>query len=285
MGANDFTDMENAAENILIPMTSLHNGNNEAVASDVYCYTTQIVNVCFAGDPDGWVLIDTGMPRSADRIIDRAAELFGKNAKPQAIILTHGHFDHVGGVVELVKHWKVKVYANELEIPYLTGKSNYPEPDWTVEGGIVAKLSRWFPNEAIDLGGHIGSLPSDGSVPGMPGWRWIHTPGHTPGHISLFREKDRGLISGDALLTVEQDALYDVLIQKKQVSGPPVYYTTDWPAAEQSAKKLESLNPAYVVPGHGSPMGGEPLTQGLSSLIANFGRNAVPEYGRYVHHE
>ena len=45
--------------------------------------------------------------------------------------------------------------------------------------------------------------PSDGSIPNMPGWQWIHTPGHSPGHISLFREKDRSLIAGDAFVAVK----------------------------------------------------------------------------------
>ena len=54
-------------------------------------------------------------------------------------------------------------------------------------------------------------LPSDGTVPHLPDFKWIHTPGHTPGHISLFREKDQALIVGDAFVTVKQEYLYKVL--------------------------------------------------------------------------
>lgn len=74
----------------------------------------------------------------------------------------------------------------------------------------------------------------------MPGFRWIHTPGHTLGHISLFRDEDRALIVGDAFVTVKQESLYKVLIQKKEISGPPRYFTTDWLAAWDSVKKITS---------------------------------------------
>ncbi|PEE03322.1 MBL fold metallo-hydrolase, partial [Bacillus pseudomycoides] len=59
-----------------------------------------------------------------------------------------------------------------------------------------------FPNQGIDLGKYIHELPLDGSVPHMSEWRWVHTPGHTPGHISLFRKTDHFLIAGDAFVTV-----------------------------------------------------------------------------------
>ncbi len=95
----------------------------------------------------------------------------------------------LGGIIELIKYWDVPVYAHQMEIPFLTGLQSYPEPDPTVEGGMVAKMSPLFPNEPIDLGNSVKVLPADGTVPHMQEFRWIHTPGHTPGHISLFREK------------------------------------------------------------------------------------------------
>lgn len=87
------------------------------------------------------------------------------------------------------------VYVHPLEMPYVTGKKDFPVPDSSVDKGILAKLSPTFPHKSIDLGSWALSLPENRSVPGMPGWKWIHTPGHTPGHISLFREKDRVLIA------------------------------------------------------------------------------------------
>jgi len=134
-----------------IPATSIGNGLEIEVLPDLYSYTIQIVNIVLVGNPQNndFVLVDAGMPHSTDEIIDAIEERFGKNSRPQAIILTHGHFDHVGAVIDLVKEWQVPVYAHELEIPYLTGKKSYPTPDATVEGGMVAKMSPIFPNEPI----------------------------------------------------------------------------------------------------------------------------------------
>lgn len=263
-----------------IPITSLFSGNWQEVASDIYALTVQVVNLCFVGDENNWVLIDAGMPRSHQTILNAVKERFG--TKPKAIILTHGHFDHVGGIVELVKEWDVPVYAHPLEIPYLTGEKSYPKPDATVEGGLVARMSPFFPNEPIQLGNYVKSLPMDGSVPTLKDWRWIHTPGHTPGHISLFRESDQALIAGDAVITVKQDSLFKVLVQEKELNGPPRYFTTDWKAAYKSIQKLQKLQPNVLVTGHGLPMKGEELKNSLKELVSTFHKTAIPKYGKYV---
>ena len=278
-------DLENNWDKTILPLTSLNSGDSIEVVADVYCLCLQIVNVCFirsSTNPNEWVLIDSGMPKSEDLILKFTDEKFGKHNKPKAIILTHGHFDHVGSVIELVKRWDIPVYAHKLEIPYLNGEQDYPEPDGSVEGGLVAKISPWFPNEGINLGDYVQELSLDGSIPNMPEWQWIHTPGHTPGHISLFRSKDHFLIAGDAFVTVKQDSLYKVLIQQKEMNGPPRYFTTDWQRAWESVRMLEKLNPKGVVTGHGLPMFGEELTVGLRNLVRNFDKVAIPDYGKYI---
>jgi glyoxylase-like metal-dependent hydrolase (beta-lactamase superfamily II) len=126
-------------------------------------------------------------------------------------------------------------------------------------------------------------LPQDYSVPFLSEWRWIHTPGHTPGHISLFRESDRTLIAGDAFVAVKQESLYKVYMQDLEISGPPRYLTTDWIAAGESVRKLEALKPATAVTGHGVPVGGDTLSDGLGKLARDFDRIAVPRHGKYVH--
>lgn len=277
-------DMNYGSDYKYIPATSIGSGIGTEVLPDLYQYTIQIVNIFLYGTPNTneFVLVDAGMPKSAKEIISIAEDRFGTNCGPKAIILTHGHFDHVGAVIELVEHWNVPVYAHSLELPFLTGKKNYPEPDPSVEGGMIAKLSPLFPNEPIDLGNHVQALPSDGSIPHMPGFRWVHTPGHTPGHVSFFRDEDRALIVGDAFITVKQDSLYKVLIQEKELNGPPRYLTTDWQAAWDSVKKLEGLHPSIAITGHGLPISGEDLTKNLQRLVREFDRIAIPDYGKYV---
>ncbi|MFC4410857.1 MBL fold metallo-hydrolase [Chungangia koreensis] len=268
-----------------IPMTSLNSGEGIEITPDLYSFTIQVVNVIFVGLPDrpnDWVLVDAGMPKSANKIIEAAEERFGEGAKPKAIILTHGHFDHVGALIELVDRWQVPVYIHSLEFPYVTGEKNYPKPDSTVQGGMVAKMSQMFPNEGIDLSGHVQPLPLDGSVPSMPDWRWIHTPGHTEGHVSLFREHDRALIAGDAFVTVKQESLYRVFTQDLEISGPPRYLTTDWKASKESVEKLHALKPACAVTGHGIPVAGEWLAENLELLTRGFDEIAKPDYGKFI---
>ncbi|HBJ02101.1 MAG TPA: MBL fold metallo-hydrolase, partial [Lysinibacillus sp.] len=208
-------DLNYGGDYKFIPATSIGSGVGLEVVPDLYQYTIQIVNIVLYGDPNTkeFVLIDAGMPKSAEEIISVVEERFGPNARPKAIILTHGHFDHVGGIIELINRWNVPVYAHALEMPYLTGTESYPEADPAVSSGLVAKMSPLFPNKAINLGENIQAIPSDGSVPFMQDFQWIHTPGHTPGHISLYREKDNALIVGDAFVTVKQESLYKVITQ------------------------------------------------------------------------
>ena len=268
-----------------IPITSLTDGVIENVAPNLFCFPIQVVNMCLVGNPsiaNEWVLVDAGMPKSVDRILDGLEETFGKVHPPKGIVLTHGHFDHVGAVIELAEKWDVPVYAHELEFPYLTGKKSYPEPDTSVEGGLIAKLSFLFPNEPINLGSRVQPLPIDHRIPILPGWRWIHTPGHTPGHISLIRIEDHALIAGDAFVTVKQESLYKVLTQQQEISGPPRYLTTDWETAWQSVKILRDLEPSIAVTGHGLPMFGEDLRLNLEKLVETFDQMAIPNYGRYV---
>ncbi|UJF31711.1 MBL fold metallo-hydrolase [Paenibacillus hexagrammi] len=279
--------MDKSFTDTFLPLTSISDGQGNQVASDVFAFCVQIVNICLIGDPNqlskGWVLVDAGMPGSSEAIRRAAEERYGPNTPPQAIILTHGHFDHVGAIEDLLKMWDVPVYAHELELPYLTGISNYPPGDSRVDGGLVSELSPLFPNHGINLGTRVHKLPHDGSVPGLPDWRWVHTPGHTPGHISLFRIKDKVLVAGDAFVTVKQESLYKVITQEQEISGPPKYFTTDWNAAKESVRKLEALHPSAAVTGHGTPMSGSELEQSLSMLAEQFDGIAVPEHGRFVH--
>jgi glyoxylase-like metal-dependent hydrolase (beta-lactamase superfamily II) len=272
-------------EETFLPMTSIGSGVGIAVLPDIYCYTDKIVNLVLVGNPNksgDFVLIDTGMPKSADEIKEMVEDRFGEGAIPKAIVLTHGHFDHVGSVAELLEKWQIPVYAHELELPFLTGQRDYPPGDPNVDSGLVAKMSPMFPNHGIDISTHVQVLPADGMVPNMPNWKWVHTPGHTPGHISLFREQDRALIAGDAFVTVKQESLYKVMTQTQEISGPPKYYTTDWDAAFESVKTLEALKPQVAVTGHGLPMSGEDLSENLNYLVEHFNEIGRPDSGKYV---
>jgi hypothetical protein len=89
----------------------------------------------------------------------------------------------------------------------------------------MARLSGLYPRGPIDVSSWLQPLREDGSVPPLPGWRWIHTPGHTVGHVAFWREADRALIAGDAFITTDQESAYAVATQKPELQGPPMYFT------------------------------------------------------------
>ncbi len=254
--------------------------------SDVAYKRLGIVNVAFYGKanagPDAWVLIDAGVAGTAG-IIRRAAEdRFGKDARPAAIILTHGHFDHAGALQTLAEEWDVPIFAHELELPYLNGTSSYPPADPTVGGGMMALLSPLYPRSPYDVSRWLQVLPPNGSVPHMPGWKWIHVPGHTPGQVALWREGDRVLLAADAFITTRQESAYAVAAQTPEMHGPPMYFTQDWKAARDSVERLAALEPELILTGHGPAMQGPEMRKALQELAGNFDQIAVPKDGRYV---
>jgi glyoxylase-like metal-dependent hydrolase (beta-lactamase superfamily II) len=258
------------------------------IAVDLAFRRLAMVNVVFVGSPGAgdrnWTLIDTGIPGMAGRIENAARERFGEGARPSAILLTHGHFDHIGCLETLAQKWDTPVYAHELEFPYLDGSAAYPPPDPKVGGGIMPLLSPLFPRGPINLGSRLRLLPEDGSVPGMPGWRWLHTPGHSVGHVSFWRDSDRALIAGDAFITTDQESAYSVAMQSPELHGPPKYFTHNWAAARTSVEELARLEIELAVTGHGRAMHGPEMLEALRNLAQNFDRVAVPLSGRYVTH-
>lgn len=264
----------------------LRDDKTRQLAADLAYRQVAIVNVMFFGltsSGDGaWVLIDAGIPGSAPDIRATARARFGGSGRPSAIVLTHGHFDHVGALETLAAEWDVPVYAHVDEHPYLNGTRSYPPADPSVGGGLMALLSPLFPIRPVDVGARLRPLPADGSVPGMPGWRWLHTPGHSPGHVSLWREADRMLIAGDAFVTTKQESVYSAVTQKPEMHGPPMYFTPDWNNARRSVQTLASLAPETVVTGHGQAMRGPEMRAALNELARRFDEVAVPAAGRYV---
>ena len=187
--------------------TATNGDGTHPIARDLAFKTFVFVNVGFVGVPHTgdrqWVLVDAGIIGAAGSIMSAAAERFGENARPAAILMTHGHFDHVGVLKDLAERWDVPIYAHSLELPYLDGRASYPPGDPSVGGGLMARLSPLYPTGPVDVSRWLRPLPEDGSVPGLPGWRWLHTPGHSPGHVSFWRESDRTLIVGDAFVTTK----------------------------------------------------------------------------------
>ena len=255
-----------------------------SVAPGVWRIRDLFVNVYLIHNPsaNNWVLLDAGLKTTASKIKKVADHLFWPDTAPAAIILTHAHFDHVGSLRKLAGEWDVPIYAHALEKPYLTGVSAYPPPDPSVGGGLMTLLSVTYPRGPIDVADRLLTLPRDGTIPVLPDWKYFHPPGHAPGHISLYREADRLLLAGDAFVTTCQESAFSVMLQKKELHGPPKYFTYNWRSAESSVKVLASLEPEIVATGHGKPMAGATMRAGLHELAKNFQKLAMPTYGRYL---
>jgi MYXO-CTERM domain-containing protein len=146
-------------------------------------------------------------------------------------------------------------------------------------GGAMAQMSRLMPDHGYDFGDRVQTLPADGGVPGLPGWRWVHTPGHTPGHVSLHREDDGVLIAGDSLATMNLDSWAAYFTRERRLNRPSPPFTFDWGTAHRSIEELAHLEPKVVAAGHGLPIAGDHAAAELRGLA---GRFTPPRRGRYV---
>jgi glyoxylase-like metal-dependent hydrolase (beta-lactamase superfamily II) len=105
----------------------------------------------------------------------------------------------------------------------------------------------------------------------------LHTPGHTPGHVSFFRPSDRSLLVGDAFCTTKPESFFEAaLAQHPELHGPPSYFTSDWDAARTSVQRLANLSPSILAPGHGKPLAGDECPSEIAEAVEDFDRIAVP---------
>lgn len=252
----------------------------DAIAPGIQGLRIVFVNVFAITNPDGtWTLIDAGLPFSETLIRNWAEKHFAN--PPQAIVLTHGHFDHVSAAPGLAHTWNVPVFAHPLEFPYLLGEKEYPPPNADAGGGLMTLLSPFYPRGPVNLGTRLHVLPASNDAPAtlhsLPGWNILHSPGHTPGHISLFHAENRILLPGDAFCTTKPESFFEAaLASQPELHGPPAYFTSDWNRARSSVQRLARLDPVVVAPGHGKPLVGESVAAGLRKLADHFDEIAVP---------
>jgi glyoxylase-like metal-dependent hydrolase (beta-lactamase superfamily II) len=113
-------------------------------------------------------------------------------------------------------------------------------------------------------------------LPGLADWTLVPTPGHTPRHTAFFRSRDRVLICGDALATVELNHPWSLLAPRPGLSGPPWYSTWDWAMAQASLRRLADLEPCVLACGHGPPMIGVGSAAALRSFVAEVVSASAP---------
>ncbi|MFI5286983.1 MAG: MBL fold metallo-hydrolase [Candidatus Dormibacteria bacterium] len=264
-------------------MTPPRNKSASAVAreivKDVYCLRprgrTQ-TNVYLVRSGSSWALIDSGWARDGPRIKKAAESVFGGDARPASILLTHYHPDHAGSALQLARIWNCAIFVGHDELPLASG-------DFSAIAAGAGPLDRWVilplmraigrrRREAMlarsSLQDVARAIEPNGEVPGLSGWACIPTPGHTRGHVSFLRTIDHVLITGDAVVTMQLNTVPGLLLQKPGLSGPPWYTTWSWRAATQSIARLALLEPTVLAGGHGTPITG-PETAGAFRIFAD----------------
>jgi glyoxylase-like metal-dependent hydrolase (beta-lactamase superfamily II) len=257
------------------------------IAPDVFCLgprgRTQ-TNVYFVRAGASWALVDAGWEGDAARIEAAARSLLGTGAAPAAILLTHDHPDHAGAARVLAGTWHCPILLHPAEVAIANG-------DFAAMERFAGPLDRWVILPAMralgerrrtaviereSLAGLVAELPPDGAIPGLDGWSWVHTPGHTPGHVSYVRAADRVALTGDALVTLLVNSPAGFLLGRRGLSAPPWYTTWDGAAAAASVASLAALGPTVVGGGHGHPLAGPATAAAVRAFAAQAARSTTP---------
>jgi hydroxyacylglutathione hydrolase len=188
------------------------------------------INAYLLGD----VLVDTGIEQSAQKLLDALGDRSIK-----AIALTHAHGDHGGSMARLAEHLDVPIWcgardrdATQTGRPVLSPPMNRPR----------------LRGLAFAAGGFDGAPVARTLAEGdelIEGFAVLDTPGHSPGHVSFWRESDRSLICGDVFFNMHLATTVPGLRQ------PPRVLTVDPELNRQSERRLASLEPQTVGFGHG----------------------------------
>lgn len=270
MNRQELLTDRNEFKGSFLPYTSFKNRKWDMVDNDVWVYTNRIVNICIIqNERKELIMVDAGMPKDYKVILNDIRKMYG-GRKPIAIILTHGHFDHVGSLAQLLAEWNIPVYAGTEELPYLNGMEDYPEGEFSWKG-MVAMLSKTFPNKGINISQYLFPLPENHAVPYLADWEWIATPGHTPGHVSFYNRKKGILIAGDAVVTVKQESFLSVVTQRYRLNGPPAYFTPNKKEAKRSIMRLLDLSVRHLITGHGPVIHGDNrIESDLKNLLKQY---------------
>lgn len=193
----------------------------------------------------GLVLLDVGFPHTVDQLEEGLADAGYGLADVELVVLTHHDGDHASGLSPLLERTDALVAAHEAEVPYVDGRE-FPikTPD---------DQERYEP-APVDL-----ALVGGESVRTAAGpMELIHTPGHSPGHLSAYLPEAKVLIAADAM--VSEDGL----------AGPKEVFTPDMDTAVESVGRLADLDVETVVCYHGGPVEatGDDVAAVYSSLQA-----------------
>jgi glyoxylase-like metal-dependent hydrolase (beta-lactamase superfamily II) len=195
-----------------------------------------LINSFLLADDDGSLtLVDAGLKRADRKVLAALAELGRAPQDVQRIVLTHAHNDHAGGLAAVQQKTGARVHAHDRDAVYLqTGKP--PQLDTSrLAGKVMTRFRGSFGK--VEVGGTF----QDGELlPIGGGLRIVHTPGHSPGHVSLLHEPTRVLITGDAIFNV------------RGLRYSPKTFCTDIRLSRETADRLADLEYDVAAFTHGA---------------------------------
>jgi glyoxylase-like metal-dependent hydrolase (beta-lactamase superfamily II) len=179
------------------------------VARGVYQVNLRGVNVFLMDAGNGLVLVDAGLKHSPPRITEAIYSLGRLPQDVVAIVVTHTHRDHVGGLAEMKRRTAAEVWMHPADAA-LVRDGRYGRPFGRGRGragGGFVRVVNALPSprgESVAVAHEV----SDGEVLPFDGLRAVHTPGHTAGHLALLLPREGGvLFVGDAAANLVKPAL------------------------------------------------------------------------------
>jgi hydroxyacylglutathione hydrolase len=191
-------------------------------------FPRDVLNVYLVGD----VLIDSATRWDVPRVL---RQLRGRSLR--LVALTHCHPDHQGAARAVCARFGVPLACHESDAPAAEGRGPMLPDNWLIRLGTRLLAGPHCP---------VGRVLREGDE--VSGFRVIHAPGHTPGHVVLFRESDRVAIAGDLMANT------DFLTGRAGLREPPTFFCADPALNRRSIRALAALTPAVVCFGHGPPL-------------------------------
>jgi glyoxylase-like metal-dependent hydrolase (beta-lactamase superfamily II) len=233
------------------------------IADGVHRLGSSLINWYLVEDGGRFALVDAGIPGYRSQLDDALAGLGGRLEDVEAVVLTHGHSDHVGFAGKLQDEAGIPVHVHEADaemtrtgkvprgergvLPYLVQPHLYKLLAHGIRNGAarppkVAEVSTFAAGDTLD-------------VPGRP--RVIHAPGHTRGCCAFHLEERDLLLTGDVLCT------RNPVTGREGPQVMPGSFTIDIQQALDSLSAIEAVDAGTVAFGHG-----EPWTRGTREAVA-----------------